>query len=204
LSARRSASSRRLAISFSMSGSAGLSTTMVSQRASEEDRKAYYAATRGLHKLVGVIATGWGHIEQRLDETLWLLAGVEVDAGACLTSQYLSVSNRLTALEALLRLRGIPDGFIKDKISPFGKRCGSLAQRRNRAVHDPIAVDKVSGLAVVSRVIARQRLHRDLKPASHTSYKNIANDIFDALDDWLILEDEIFALLPAYDRKSRQ
>lgn len=87
-----------------------------------------------------MIASGWSHIEQALDDTLWRIASVHDDAGACLTAQFLSISNRLMALEALLRLRGVSNDFIEEHVSPFAKRCASLAKRRKPSRSRPDCV----------------------------------------------------------------
>ena len=165
--------------------------------AEADARSSYHLATREYYYLIGVIASGWSHLEQGIDDALWRLAGVHEDFGACLTAQFLSISNRIMALEALLRLRGVSGSFIEESVSPFAKRCSALAKRRNRAIHDPIAFDPAVTAVLVHRIIAERKLHKGARPAEIAWYVSVGDDVFSALQDWFTLEDRIIELLPS-------
>ena len=85
---------------------------------------------------IGLIAAGWAKFKYATNAVIWHLANVDITAGACITSQIQSPSQRMKALIALVDLRGGGTALIKD-LNTFSARADGLARRRNRMVHDP-------------------------------------------------------------------
>jgi hypothetical protein len=85
---------------------------------------------------VGRIASEWSHIEHLLDQTIWDLAGINAQVGACITSQIMGVGPRCKAIITL----GIGCGMSKSLQKKFRTLMSdsySTAVYRARAVHDP-------------------------------------------------------------------
>lgn len=85
---------------------------------------------------LGRAISTWAYFEYRLDETIWRLAGLEEEQGACLTAQFSTVSQRFDALFALARLEKISQKPL-DKMNKVRDWANSCAQKRNRIAHDP-------------------------------------------------------------------
>jgi hypothetical protein len=85
--------------------------------------------------VIGKVATGWSRIEHDLAVTIWRLAGLTNEVGACLTAQIPNSARLLDALISLARLKGIDESMIS-KMIKFAERTYPLQERRNRVVHD--------------------------------------------------------------------
>ncbi len=111
----------------------------------EEDIKALTARLSGAHfTAIGKVASNWAAFEQIANSLLWVLAGVDDRAGACLTAQIPHMGRTLGALTALVRLRGGNDALVK-AINKFQDTTVGLGNRRNRVVHDPWQIDDATG-----------------------------------------------------------
>jgi hypothetical protein len=89
---------------------------------------AHYAA-------IGRAVATWADFELTIDRAIWRLMDKEQAVVACLTSQYNSVFNRLSALTSLIDLFKISETVCKD-LRKFQGSLGSLNTQRNRIVHD--------------------------------------------------------------------
>src|SRR5882672_5764050 len=85
---------------------------------------------------VGIIANSWALLEFDINSTIHVLAGIEHDAGACLTANIGSIHLRLQSLQALVEFRG-GSAKLLASIRGFAGALGETATKRNRAVHDP-------------------------------------------------------------------
>jgi hypothetical protein len=74
----------------------------------------------GFSEVIAQIANNWAHIEFALNQSIWLLAGIADDSGACITSQIFTVQGRLSAIKSLLDLRGDPKHLIS-KVNKFSE-----------------------------------------------------------------------------------
>lgn len=93
-------------------------------------------ADHPIHNLVGRVASNWAHIEHLLDIIIWEMLGAADPIGACITAQIMGAANRLEAIRALCKLKGIEG----ESISQINKIAGQIhipQTRRNRIVHDP-------------------------------------------------------------------
>jgi len=84
---------------------------------------------------VGLICSAWARLELNIDVTTWQLAGLQHNAGACITANFISIHPKLKSLIALCRLRGISITTIS-RLNRFHNGLYGTAEKRNRAVHD--------------------------------------------------------------------
>lgn len=85
---------------------------------------------------IGRIATAWAYFELHVNLSIWELANVSQQAGACITSHIGNPNARFRALIALVQLRGGTDSHYKVLNNLSGK-ADALSRQRNRLVHDP-------------------------------------------------------------------
>lgn len=85
---------------------------------------------------IGRLARTWGHLEHVVELTLWELADVHHQFGACITAQMGSIHPKLKAVAALARLRG-GDAKLLKAIEAFQRPLYEIGEARARAVHDP-------------------------------------------------------------------
>jgi hypothetical protein len=93
---------------------------------------------------MGRVAAAWAILDFELDMTICDFAQTPQFLGICVTSQIFSTPSRLNALGALLRAHGLPQGRIK-WLDKFQQKTHGLARKRNRAVHDAIAIGQRTG-----------------------------------------------------------
>lgn len=99
--------------------------------------------THAIYALVGRVASEWARFEGILDAIIWDLLKVPGPTGACVTAQIMSSGPRLISIKALLLERGLFSNFDKE----WGKTSeltAGLQVKRNRAVHDPWFLEKLS------------------------------------------------------------
>ena len=166
----------------------------------EEDDEAAKAILRPCFEVVGQIASAWSHVEQLIDDTIWSLAEVRHDRGACITSQLQSLYPRFRALSALVELRGAEKSLLKE-IEATSNAGMALAKERNRAVHDPIGYHMNKKKAIVHKITADKELIMDLFPFNLEEYIKIRNKIIAYERRILKLRDAIYdEFLPFADR----
>lgn len=119
---------------------------------------------------IGRLVTGWARLEHNIDEMVWALAEIDdPNVGACLTAQFSTVHARFNALLALARLKGY-SAFQIAKLNGFKDRASSLAEQRNRVVHDPwLSSWAVKG----ARSSKTYRLHKTARSKLDFSYKPV-------------------------------
>jgi hypothetical protein len=82
------------------------------------------------------VISSWARFEYRIDEAIWRLAGLEPEAGACITCQLTTVASRFSAFTALAQMTGWEDFKIK-KLNKLKDKAFAIAEKRNRVAHDP-------------------------------------------------------------------
>ena len=85
--------------------------------------------------LMGYVAAVWAIFEADLDTYIISLGKLPAQAGRCVASQITAPARKLDAYIAIARLRGA-DVFVSE-LERFAKDTTSLAEQRNRVVHDP-------------------------------------------------------------------
>lgn len=86
-------------------------------------------------ELVGKIASQWAKLEGEIDYSIWRLAEMPPNLGACITTSFVSVFPKLKALAGLAYTRGASKTTVKPLIA-FRNGLYDTAEKRNRAVHD--------------------------------------------------------------------
>lgn len=89
-----------------------------------------------LVKAIGRIASMYSDIEFKINEIIWMVMNVERSIGACLTAQMIGPGPRFRALLSILALREAPAPILKST-KEMRDRITSIANKRNRIVHDP-------------------------------------------------------------------
>jgi hypothetical protein len=138
------------------------------------DRQQLYAA-------VGKVASNWAVFEHMLHSSLWVLAKVGDEAGACLTSQIPGPGRALDAFVSLVRLHGGDESLIKT-INQFSEKTRGLGDKRNRAVHDSWNWDRATGSPYRLEISARKRIVMGPQPTSLSDMNDVVDQIADHID----------------------
>ena len=130
---------------------------------------------------IGRVAAAWARLEFRTNEIIWHLANVDIEYGACLTSQIQSPSSRFRALVALVTLRGGKQTLIGE-LNSFSTDLDSLARQRNRFVHDPwIASNNPDSAPRRVEVTADRRLRFEAVETTLTRMDELWHKISEAI-----------------------
>jgi hypothetical protein len=84
---------------------------------------------------VGMVASAWAELEFAIDSCATDVADIPRDISVCFTAQIIGSNRKIDAYIALVRLRGV-NRYNAD-LELFAKDTASLAERRNRVIHDP-------------------------------------------------------------------
>jgi hypothetical protein len=169
------------------------------ERATAEIDDAFESRWLPLMAGIGRVAAVWAKLEFTINEMIWDLANLDINCGACITSQLTSPISRMRALIALVRLLGGKDKLIGD-LNKFSGRIDGLARRRNRIVHDPWAYSVDKKTFVRLEITADRKLVFEDKKAELEELTRVLDDIIHATVDFLKMEHRIMAELPAWPR----
>jgi len=98
-----------------------------------DNEKIHFAA-------IGKVAAEWAWLEFWIDTKTLELTKIQFEAGLCVTAQVVGSARKLDAYIALARHLGIKKASAD--LEAFAKDTVGLAERRNRAIHDPWLVEK--------------------------------------------------------------
>jgi hypothetical protein len=92
-----------------------------------------------IYAVIGRITSEWSHLEHLLDLIIWDLSDANKVQLACITAQMIGAFGRTRAIQTLLALREShpKTAELIKKVSKFGYATSELAEKRNRAIHDP-------------------------------------------------------------------
>lgn len=123
---------------------------------------------------IGQIASSWASFELAIDVYALELAGFPKLIGLCFTAQVAGPARKLDAYIAVMRERGATE-FLKE-LNKLAEKIKRLAERRNRAVHDPWIT---LGQEVPRRleITARGNLKRQMVPVSKDEMLKLIDDI---------------------------
>lgn len=150
-------------------------------------------------KWLGHMSAIWASLELQVNMTIWELANIERQIGACLTTQLFSPAARFRVLNALVQVRGGEAQIIK-KITSFAESAGGLARRRNSYIHDTWVIDETTLVVSRTHVTMEGTFNFGFTPTSVEELKRLFDDIQDALRRFDDLRDEIFRTLPPWPR----
>lgn len=145
-------------------------------------------ATPEIYECIGRVAAAWAHLEHMADQEIWQLAGVRMEAGACITSHLQSLNRRLQALIALVRLRNGGDALV-GKLNKFVALTDRLS---NRAVHDPWLI--IGDGPGRFEVTANRKLVFQFQPETADRLKEVESEIDRAIKEFAQLSHELVRL----------
>ena len=148
------------------------------------------------HQAVGEIASVWAMFEQRLDQLIWDILGVEPKLGACLTSQLNGPAPRFRVLKSLLELREWKQE-LRRKLNKLSHDIIEVQEERNRAVHDVVLVGHNSK-RVFKRTVAtiNNKLVYEVVDQSIEQLKDTLKKSKNILKRFNDVQDEIRSFVP--------
>lgn len=152
------------------------------------------------YKEIGKVAANWAVLELLVGSALWRIAQVNDYEGACLTAQIPNMARRIDALAALVKVRGGSKGIVT-KINKFGEDTFGLNEQRNRIVHDPWYIDRVTGEIQRLEVSAKRTLKFSYVAVSVNEIQAVVDLIHNHINRWDDLAKEIFAELESSPEK---
>ncbi len=123
---------------------------------------------------VGRVITEWSWFELWLDYKTIELGKIQFEVGLCVTAQIAGSSRKLDAYIALARFLGVKKELRK--LNKFAEATKSLAEKRNRVVHDPWLVDKYAP-AMRLEVTARKSLSFRMISVEMPELEKLSTDI---------------------------
>lgn len=149
-----------------------------------------------IYSLVGRVCSEWAHLEHILDETIWDLAEINPERGACITAQLMGHRPRCLTIIALTTHLTLGKNTI-GKIEAFMNKLSNLAEDRNRIVHDPwyqyTGTDKTGQF----RSMDRRELEFGIKQIDLAMIETTISAIQDMAQNYMQLKNQIFAELKA-------
>ena len=89
--------------------------------------------------LVGDIATHYASFEHAINESIWILAGVDERIGGCITAELISHAPKFRILIALMYERKV-DKLHIDSAKKLSKDAIPISQYRNKYIHSPMGL----------------------------------------------------------------
>jgi hypothetical protein len=147
-------------------------------------------------ELIARVATKWSSLEYAINQTIWGLADTPQAFGACITSQLTSLHTRLSALLALMRVRGSSKKLID--MNEFADNVRGAQETRNRIIHDPwLNSAEWPGTMGRLEIIAPKKLTIAIRAINITELRQDFEKIKSTTDDFYTIKDAILAELPS-------
>lgn len=144
---------------------------------------------------VANVANDWANLEYYINESIWILADVVPAFGACITSQLVSLTSRLTALLALLKVRKAPQKLI-DQVNKFAEDARGPTELRNRIIHDMWLIDNRNpGQMGQMQVSAQKKLVFKIKERKLSEVQHERETIVQCRQKAWVIRKEIRAVL---------
>jgi hypothetical protein len=155
-----------------------------------------------LYAAVGRVSSAWSIFEHHLDRTIAALSEVPNRRCACITAQMLGAVPRLNAIIALSKSRSASKALLR-KIETHLNVTYSLADRRNRIVHDPLLLEIRSKTARRLTVTARKELKYAYEEADIKMFDKTRDDIREHIERFLTIQQQIYReCLPTRHKRS--
>jgi hypothetical protein len=161
------------------------------------------AALDIFHTLSGRIASQYALLEHSINQTIWRLAEVQPALGACITTQIGSTTSKLKTVVALLSLRDSSEHLIK-KVNEFTQKNYSIADLRNRAVHDPWSWSGDGDVAQIRVCIEKNQLTISSYPVSVEAVNDILKRVSAQMQSMVALHHDIVGWLETSPQKWRE
>ena len=127
---------------------------------------------------VGKVASAWALFEGLVDVSIWQVAGLNPQNGACITAQITGSARKLDALISLVRHHH-GDAAVA-KLNKIAQTSQGLAEQRNRIVHDPWIQE--GGSPARLETTARKRVVVATIAVSTTEVNRAVDDISTHID----------------------
>lgn len=150
----------------------------------------------GYYTGVGRVAVAWSFFETHVNMTIWELADIEQQMGACITAQIIPIMPRFRAMVAIVELRGGTKKMI-GKLNSMSSEADALSRRRNRFIHDPAVAD-ANGNPLRLEITADRKLEFRLQPSALTEMRDLEHDITDLTNRFYDLKTEIIGALQPF------
>jgi hypothetical protein len=134
-----------------------------------------------VHEGIGLVANSWNHVEGAAERIVWLLARLDQNRGAAITT-HMGIGPRLDAALTLARLE-FPDAPATARLKELREPIrGPLYGKRNRIVHSRVLhLDTLGGgVSLRSEYKARGELKRSLEPATLDECKQASDEMLDS------------------------
>jgi hypothetical protein len=152
-----------------------------------------------VYPLLGQIASDWSHVEHTLDTIIWALAGVDAEAGACITAQVLGAYNRFKAIIALLILHERNTQKKTQELTARAIRLQGKAnlpgEQRNRSVHDPWYVFTGHDAAGQFKAMPHRDHRFGIHPTEHEKLEKNFRDIHEFAAEVEIFRTDVIKML---------
>jgi hypothetical protein len=112
--------------------------------------KEIYEDYRQYLLLVGDIATHYATFEHLIDQTIWLLAGMQRRKGACVTSHLMGIQTKFRVIVALMHELKAPES-LHNAANQLSKDAHKTSLFRNKYIHSPMSLAVVKGKLVPIR-----------------------------------------------------
>jgi hypothetical protein len=152
--------------------------------------------------LVGRVADLWAQFEFQIDLGIWRLANTHQQLAACITAQLQSIHPRLKAFGALVAVSGGSEESIKD-VSRFQGSISGLAERRNRAIHDPRYRQNSTGDIHRLEITAKPHVQFGFVHEPQSELRAFIETIHGKTREFMALRDRIVAEIDALPSESQ-
>lgn len=148
------------------------------------------------YALIGLVAAEQARIEHMLDVTIWELGEIDPAVGACITGQMMGMYGRYFAMLQLASYRAVPAAMIKE-ITQLQNKSGSLADLRNRIIHDPWLEDTSTGGSYQFKSKAKRDTRYGPEPVTEADLKSTLASFRSHYGRVLKLRSDVWALMRA-------
>jgi len=149
---------------------------------------------------LGYVAGLWAALEYEINGSIWELANVAEDVGACLTFYVPSIGSRMRVYAALAHLRAVSPQ-VYGKINSFSSDAENTSRKRNRFVHDPYFITGEETVLRRLHVTADRKLDFSLKPAPVDAINALYEEIDKLMSRFRALHAEVIDTSPSFPRE---
>jgi len=177
-------------------GTVELPPTLLSQlAATAPDVLKWIESVRAENKhyaAIGRVAAAWSYFEALVDTASIELAKLDAKIGVCFTAQIAGIGRKLDAYISLARLsRDLPQKLIGE-FDKYAKSTASLAERRNRTVHDVWFFDHPNPPQRLEAT-AKKLLRIEFIPATPEELVKLSVKISEHADEFTALTNQVDA-----------
>jgi hypothetical protein len=148
---------------------------------------------------IGWLALAWSEFEFHINDSIWELANVGREAGACMTAQLIGPGPRFRCLIALLNLHKVSGSLVKE-FNSFSAEAESLGRQRNRYLHDPMVIDSITKKVHRMEITADRTVKHEIIEVEISEIKGLATKIEHASAKFDELYERVLVETPSWPR----